>query len=174
MFEELYALAILYANGFDTGERFQDVLNEMTLQEKENMLELQFMPLKDAVIHTMFLADHGMNYNPDVFGAYLMQYLREKWQSETLAFLGEHLYNLWKELPEKLQYELPFELFIYAGDEVGFYEETLITEAHCRLWFEDVFNYYENGKTLTVGTSLTSQLRLTQRQASPKHHPEEG
>ena len=31
MFEELYALAILYANGFDTGKRFQEVLNEMTL-----------------------------------------------------------------------------------------------------------------------------------------------
>lgn len=35
MFEELYALAILYANGFDTGKRFQDVMNEMTLQGKE-------------------------------------------------------------------------------------------------------------------------------------------
>ncbi len=28
MFEELYALAILYANGFDTGKRFQEVLND--------------------------------------------------------------------------------------------------------------------------------------------------
>lgn len=94
MFEELYALAILYSNGFDTGASFQNLLNEMTLQGKENMLELQFMPLKHAVIHTLFLADHGTAYDPDVFGAYLMRYLREKESGETLDFLGEHLYNL--------------------------------------------------------------------------------
>ena len=87
MFEELYALAILYSNGFDTGAFFQNLLNEMTLQGKENMLE-------HAVIHTLFLADHGTAYDPDVFGAYLMRYLREKESGETLDFLGEHLYNL--------------------------------------------------------------------------------
>lgn len=167
MFEELYALAILYANGFDTGKRFQDVMNEMTLQGKEGILELQYMPLKGAVIHTMFMADHGTAYDLDVFGAYLMRYLREKWHGETLAFLGKHLYELWKQLPESLQYELPFELFLYADDEADFYSRTWITEAQCRFWFEEVFNYYENGKKLTVGMNLSSQFHFVQKPATP-------
>ena len=167
MFEELYALAILYANGFDTGKRFQDVMNEMTLQGKEGILELQYMPLKHAVIHTMFMADHGTAYDQDVFGAYLMRYLREQWYGKTLAFLGKHLYELWKQLPESLQYELPFELFLYADDEADFYSRTWITEAQCRFWFEEVFNYYENGKKLTVGMNLSSQFHFVQKPATP-------
>ena len=169
MFEELYALAILYTNGFDTGESFQNLLNEMTLQGREDMLELQFMSLKDAVIHTMFMAEHGTKYDPDVFGRYVMQYLQEKWRGQTLHFLGENLYNMWKALPENLQYEMPFLLFIYAPDEAAFYEEKLISEEQCRLWFEDVFNYYENGKKVSVGANLTSQLRLVQKPPAPEH-----
>ena len=86
---------------------------------------------------------------------------------ETLAFLGKHLYELWKQLPESLQYELPFELFLYADDEADFYSRTWITEAQCRFWFEEVFNYYENGKKLTVGMNLSSQFHFVQKPATP-------
>ena len=158
MFEELYALAVLYANGFDTGEQFQNLLNEMTLQGRKDMLELQFMPLKDAVIRTMSMADHGAVFDPDVFGQFLMQYIREKWRGKTLDFLGEHLYALWRALPESLHHKMPFELFVYAGDEADYCKESLLTEEKCRSWFESVFNYYENGKKLSVGVSLASQL----------------
>lgn len=173
MFEELYALAILYSSGFDTGDAFHNLMNEMTLQGKENILDLQFMPLKDAAIHTLFMADHGTEYDPDIFGRSLMHYLQDKWNGETLEFLGEHLYNLWRGLPESLQYQMPFELFIYADDEAGFCKETIITEAQCRSWFEAVFNYYENGKRMIVGTDLVSQLDPAKKPPVPPHSPEQ-
>ena len=159
MFEELYALAILYANGFDTGKRFQEVLNEMTLEGREDMLELQYLPLKDAAVHTLYMADNGTKYDPDTFGRYLMRYLRETWEGKSLDFLGEHLYTLWRGLPESLQYEYPILFFCYADDEAGFCREKLISEAQCRMWFEDVFNFYENGKTVRIGISLSDHLR---------------
>ena len=160
MFEELYALAILYANGFDTGKQYQNLLNEMTLEGREDMLELQYLPLKDAVIHTLYMADNGTKYDPDAFGRYLMRYLRENWEGKSLDFLGEHLYTLWKGLPESLREQEPFRFFVYAEDEAAFCREKFLTESRCRRWFEDVFNYYENGKRLTVGISLTDQLDM--------------
>ena len=143
MFEELYALAILYANGFDTGKQYQDLLNEMTLQGREDMLELQYLPLKDAVIHTLYMADNGTQYDPDTFGRYLMRYLRETWEGKSLDFLGEHLYTLWRGLPESLQYTRPFEDFIGADDEVNLCKCGIFSMEHGKKWFEDLFNYYE-------------------------------
>lgn len=159
MFEELYALAVLYAHGFDTGKQYQDLLNEMTLQGREDMLELQYLPLKDAVIETLFLAEHGAKVDPDTFGRYLLQHLRETWKSKSTDFLGEHLYALCQTLPENLREQEPFQFFVYAEDEAAYCREKLLTESRCRRWFEDVFNYYENGKRLTIGISLTDQLR---------------
>lgn len=173
MFEELYALAILYSSGFDTGDAFHNLMNEMTLQGKENILDLQFMPLKDAAIHTLFMADHGTEYDPDIFGRSLMHDLQEQWRSMPLHDLGTNLYNLWRNLPESLQYQMPFELFIYADDEAGFCKEAIITEAQCRTWFEAVFNYYENGNRMIVGTDLVSQLDLAKKPPVPPHSPEQ-
>lgn len=172
VFEELYALAILYSSGFDTGDAFQNLLNKMTLQGSEDILDLQFMPLKDAVIHTLFMADHGTKYDPDIFGRYLMHSLQDQWRSMPLHDLVANLYNLWRNLPESLQYQMPFELFIYADDEAGFCKEAIITEAQCRSWFEAVFNYYENGKRMIVGTDLVSQLDPAKKPPVPPHSPE--
>ena len=172
MFEELYALAILYSNGFDTGDAFQNLLNEMTLQGKEDILDLQFMPLKGAVIHTLFMADHGTKYDPDIFGRHLMHDLQNQWRGMPLHDLGTNLYNLWRNLPESLQSRMPFSLFVNADDETGFYEESILTEEQCRAWFEAVFNYYENGKRMIVGTDLASQLNPAKKPPLPPHSQE--
>ena len=137
MFEELYALAVLYSVGFDTGDRFVSLLNEMTLDGPEEMLDLQFLPLKEAVIHTMFLAENR-EINVDHFGEKLMMHLREFSARESMPFLVRKLVQLWINLPRNLRNEQPFVEFCGADDYEG-----LLSEDDHRKSLELLFDYYE-------------------------------
>ena len=166
MFEELYALAILYAGGFDTGKQYQNLMNKMTLEGREDILELQYLPMRDAVVRTMFMAENGTPFDMEVFGRYLMRHLQETCEGKSLNFIGKRLYTLRKGLPGYLQYEYPFEFLIYADDEAALCSEGHISEKQGRIWFEDVFNYYDNGGIIRPGITVLSQLCYA------REHPE--
>ena len=145
MREELYAYAIMYAMGFDTGDRFTALLNEMTLNDEEGMLELQYMSLKDAVTHAMFMIETS-DFDQEIFGKKLMQLCREMLDKKPLSSASHRIFSnkmrrLWEHLPEKLQYEDPFVELCGADDCIG-----IVPDANRRDWFRWVFDYYNRRK----------------------------
>ena len=140
MREELYAYAIMYAIGFDTGDRFTALLNEMTLNDEEGMLDLQYMSLKDAVTHAMYMIESG-DFDQEIFGKKLMELCREMIRKEPLKPFCARLYRLWRTLPENLREEQPFAELCGAEDCIDILGEEKKVES--LLW---IFDYYNRRK----------------------------
>lgn len=137
MFTELCVLALLYAVGYDTKEKYEKLLDDMLLRDEltDVVLELESMSVKNATLHTLSL----MNVNAidtELFGKMLMNACQEMYLKEPIHEFGKRMYQLWNLIPSEIGENEPFYILAYADDFLP-YDET-----SCRELYEKAFNYY--------------------------------
>ena len=138
---KLYALALLLCEGFDVEKEYQNVLDELFLNNPDNqdLLELEEMSgnIKSSVSHVLLSKTDEWEINYDLFGKYLMKMAKFCYEKTELKLFAKRMYFLWQKLPSCIQEEEPFFTLCFAGDPLS-YGDTKQT----RELYENMFDYY--------------------------------
>ena len=147
--EELLAYALLLYVGFDVEEKYQSKLYELFLANPTDdfLLELEAMSgtIKESIIYisvnlnTKFKCGNSDNINYDIFGKALMDSLKPFYKKTELSQFAKMGYTLWQSLPDVIWQTEPFWTLCYADDPLSYGDE-----AHCREFYEDMLNYYDD------------------------------
>lgn len=146
LLEQLIALALLHAEGFDVWDSFASQLDRLYLNhpDSEILFRLETSPTeKDAVLHTLSLLNTDAIADVDLFGRALMSALSAEYQNgkTDLRTFAERGYDIWQILPSDMADSDPFFILCYAGDPLSWGDEK-----QCRKHFENAFSYYKTLK----------------------------
>lgn len=137
--EELFVYTLLYVIGYDKIDEYYNTLDRLFLDEptNENLLDLEVMKWKDAMLHLLHLMK-SEPINNDKFGAFLMRSLKPVYLESDIFDFDRKMYKIWNLLPYHTNKEQPFFTFCYAGDYLSYGDEK-----QCRILYEKALNYYE-------------------------------
>ena len=139
--EQLIVYALLSSIGLDYWLHFQNKLDELYMNNKDDLelLELEGMDKKDAILHTLSLINNKIDLN--IFGRFLMEELKKIYKecNDLFSFTWK-LFELSSHIPNtNIRFEQPFNVLDIANDELGIYGED-----KCKELLEYAFNYYDN------------------------------
>lgn len=138
--EALLAYALLFCEGYDCGDLYEEQLNRLFLEHPDNKeyLYLESLPSrKDAALHTVSMLS-GVPFDAVLFGRALMKPLAQAYAESDLVPFSKRMYSLWRVLPPAIQYEEPFHTFNYADDCLSYGDET-----RCRKLYEEAIHFYD-------------------------------
>lgn len=137
--EELYAYSLLITEGYELQNILSYKLDELFLNNPDNKEYFYLEELSDyknIVLHIIATVNIEQ-MDTEVFGKALMSALKDIYVNTDIHEFAKHMYNLWKNLPEKFSEIEPFFTFCYA-DECLCYND----EKQCRELYEKAINYY--------------------------------
>lgn len=143
--ERLYAEFLLWKHGFNAGERYEKLLNELFLIEASNDFLLELEECSTNALDTeqalMRAWNSGLSqFNVSIFGKHLFSGLKPAYHSSGMGIeeFGKHCYLLWCDLPSLINETEPFWTLCYADDPLSWGDE-----AQTRSLYEKAFAFYD-------------------------------
>lgn len=143
--EELYAELLLWGAGFDSGERYNVLLDIKFMGEPDNdiLLELECLSsnLLDGLGRFMRYWEYECSqFSSDLFGARLFSGLKEIYDANTfkISDFGTQCYKLWQMLPRSVNQLDPFFALCYADDPLSWGDEKQTRDI-----YESAFSFYD-------------------------------
>ncbi len=138
--EKLLAYAILLHNDFEIDEEYQNLLDNMFINNPKDdiLLDLEF--LASDIHQTVYYIRKNIDYNnfdKNIFGKFLMKKLKEYYNIMNIKTFSVKMYGVWLDIPELFQDDEPFYTLYYADDTLSWQDEKQTKEL-----FDKMFNYY--------------------------------
>ena len=142
--ELLYAEFLLWFHGFNSGERYEALLNDQFINNPNNGLLLELEELSANILDT-----HGrfMRYwtyeqpslKANVFGKQLFLGLKSIYDANSFSIedFSKRCFLLWQSLPCRIAQAEPFWTLDYAGDCLSWGDEV-----QTRSLFHKAFSFY--------------------------------
>ena len=143
--ETLYAEFLLWFHGFNSGERYEALLNENFLNSPNNdaLLELEECSSNMLDTHGRFMRywtyEHP-SLNPGIFGKQLFLGLKSVYDANAFSIedFSKRCFLLWESIPSGIDQTEPFWILDYAGDCLSWGDE-----AQTRSLFDKAFSFYD-------------------------------
>lgn len=143
--EKLYAEFLLWVHRFHSGERYEELLDEMFLSDLNNEFLLELEECSTNLLDTTGRFMHYWTYehhelDVPMFGKYLFSGLELAYKANDMNMeeFGRRCYLLWRDLPPSVDHTEPFLILCYADDCLSYGDE-----AQTRSLYEKAFAFYD-------------------------------
>lgn len=141
--EELFVYALLLDNEMITADEYKNYLDKMFLENLENdtLLHLEWeMNIKKSLAYIRECIDYK-TFDSILFGKCLMAKIDKYYRKYdfNIKYFANKMYDLWKNLPDNIQYQEPFWSLSYADEPLSWGDEK-----QTRAIYENIISYYKD------------------------------